>query len=276
MQSTIRYAVLALSLLGLSAAARAETTDCTEITALPFTITQSGIYCLKASQQVAGVGIFVVANDVVIDLNGHVITNTGTGGGISIITQATQSNVTVRNGTIRGGTEAVNLTGPGHLVERLRVEGTNTGGIAIVGPGATVRNNVITGVTGPACCNTSIFVVGYGARIMDNEILEIGLSAGGEANGIKAGDVNGGVISGNIIANPRPDKNGGYPAGILIGPFGDSNMRVRVFGNHITNMGTGVFVTTPSNTTLLKDNVVSGTVTPFFGGVQVGTTNIVY
>jgi hypothetical protein len=242
---------------------------------LPFTITQSGVYCLKAAQQINGIGVFVVADDVTIDLNGYAIVSAGTNG-IAIINQQTQKNIVVRNGTIRGGSEGVDLTGPGHLVERMRVEGSASVGIAVNGAGATVRNNVVTGVGSPSCCSTGIFVFGYGARVLDNQILETGLAALGEANAIKVGDANGGLIAGNIIANPKPDPNGGYPAGIMVGPIGGSLMRVRVFGNHITNMGIGVFVTAGSQTALLKDNVVSGTVTPFSGGVQVGTTNIVF
>jgi hypothetical protein len=275
MQTTIRSTLFALSLLALSAAARGETTDCTVMAALPFTITQSGVYCLKASQQVNGVGVFVVADDVTIDLNAHAIVSAGING-IAIINQQTQKNIVVRNGTIRGFAEGVNLTGPGHLVERMRVEGSADAGIAVNGPGATVRNNVVTGVGSPSCCSTGIFVFGYGARILDNEILETGLTSKGEANAIKIGEANGALVAGNIIANSLPDPNGGYPAGIQVGPINNSSMKVRVFGNHITNMGMGVFVTTTSQSVLLKDNVVSGTVTPFSGGVQVGTTNIVF
>lgn len=275
MRSTIRSILLAFSLLALAAAARAEVTDCTEMTVLPFTITQSGVYCLKASQQVNGNGVFVVADDVTIDLNGHAIVSAGTNG-IAIINQQTQKNIVVRNGTIRGFSEGVNLTGPGHSVERMRVEGSASTGIAVNGTGATVRNSIVTGVGSPSCCSTGIFVFGYGARILDNQVLETGLSSLGEANGIKIGEANGALVAGNIIANPKPDPNGGYPAGIQVGPINNTLMKVRVFSNHITNMGTGVFVTTSSQSVLLKDNIVSGTVTPFFGGIQVGTTNIVF
>lgn len=275
MQSTIRSILFALSLFALSAAARAETTNCIEMTVLPFTINQSGVYCLKASHQVNGNGVFVVADDVTIDLNGHAIVGAGTNG-IAIINQQTQKNIVVRNGTIRGFSEGVDLTGPGHLVERMRVEGSASAGIAVNGAGATVRNNVVTGVGSPSCCSTGIFVFGYGARILDNEILETGLSSLGEANAIKIGEANGALVSGNIIANPNPDPNGGYPAGIQVGPINNTLMKVRVFGNHITNMGIGVFVTTTSQSVLLKDNIVSGTVMPFSGGIQVGATNIVF
>jgi len=84
------------------------------------------------------------------------------------------------------------------------------------------------------------------------------------------------VRPGNLIANVNPEPNGGYPVGIQVGPFGNSLMKVRLFGNHITNMGMGVYVTAPSQSALLKDNVFTGNVTPFFGGVQIGTTNLVF
>src|SRR5258706_13590844 len=136
MQSTIRSILFALSLLALSASARAETTDCTEMAVLPYFITQRGVYSLKASQQVNGNGVFVVADDVTIDLNAHAIVGAGTNG-IAIITHQTQKNIVVRNGPIRGFSEGVNLTGSGHSVERMRVEGSASTGIVFNDTAAT-------------------------------------------------------------------------------------------------------------------------------------------
>src|SRR6266850_7666789 len=138
MRSTSRFAVVLL--LVLSASARAETTDCTQITSLPFFITQPGVYCLKASLGGLG-GISVQADDVTIDLNGHTLEPSS----IGVAAYADQRNITVRNGTIRGGSRAIYFAGAGgsgHLVERIRAEG---GGIFVAGQGGAVRNNTVIG-----------------------------------------------------------------------------------------------------------------------------------
>src|SRR6185295_582331 len=106
-KSGIRTAVLALSLLAVSGAARAEITNCTEITAVPYFINTPGIYCLKQSLSLAlvqGVAIQVQVDDVTIDLNGHTLANfSGAPAGVGWgITGLNLKYLTVRNGTIRG------------------------------------------------------------------------------------------------------------------------------------------------------------------------------
>jgi parallel beta-helix repeat protein len=77
------------------------------IPSLPFSITNPGSYYISTNLSVSsGDGITVLANDVTIDLMGFTLVGGGTNGsGIKapLITASTvQTNLTVRNGTIRG------------------------------------------------------------------------------------------------------------------------------------------------------------------------------
>src|SRR5262245_50533856 len=165
MKLKLRTIAAALSLLA-PAAAFAQATDCTEITAVPYIVGTPGVYCLKSS--VSGIGgIGVNADNVTIDLNGYRMElRPGNGQGVSAY--GTSKHTAVRNGTIRGGTLAVNFqVGSGHLVERIRAEG---GGMWVSGDGSVVRSNVIVGTPsasiGP---NFGIKVFsGVGMRVSDN------------------------------------------------------------------------------------------------------------
>ena len=65
----------ALLLLAACGSARAETTECTEITALPYSIVTPGTHCLKRSLDEGGRGaIDVSADDVTVDFNGNTVT----------------------------------------------------------------------------------------------------------------------------------------------------------------------------------------------------------
>ena len=154
MRSMNRLAGITLVLLAVSAAARAEVTGCTEISSVPSTLSLPGIYCLNSSlvaSVTSGAAIAVSADDVVVDLNGHTLEAAGPNNALGVRTIANK-NVTVRNGTIRGFAGAVALgnsgaTSQGHIVEKLRAEGSTSFGIRVQGAGSIVRNCSIV----PAC-----------------------------------------------------------------------------------------------------------------------------
>jgi len=255
--------ILALSLLALSAAARAETTDCTEITSVPYAVNAPGVYCLKSSLSGIG-GIGIAADDVTIDLNGHTLEVSS---GIGVAAYGNSKNGTVRNGTIRGGHFAVAMisSGSGHLVERIRAEGS---GIHVRGDGGVVRNNVVIGSTsaniGP---NYGINVhEGAGIRVSDNLIVNPGLGYGGEAGGILALGATGATIERNVVSCAAVEMFSPVRYGIHVSSDG-----AIVAGNHVVNMRTGI--TNPTGTSLFLNNTVRGAKTPFFGGVMAGTTN---
>ena len=72
------------AVLLFSSMAQAETTECTVITSLPYTISTQGIYCLKgnlATSMTSGNAIEINTNNVVIDLNGYKLGGLGAGPG---------------------------------------------------------------------------------------------------------------------------------------------------------------------------------------------------
>jgi hypothetical protein len=285
MPSKARFACLTLSLLALSGAARAETTDCTEITGVPYNITTAGVYCLKSSLTLGHVStaIRVNASNVTVDLNGHTLDLAAGAAGVG---SSISSNVTVRNGTIRGGAFGVQLQATsgvvvsGNLVERLRVENSSHIGITVNGHGGAIRNNVVIGIGGdaPGARYGIAASSGTGLRVSDNQVVNMVVSAtGGQVDAISVVDAPGAVIERNLVSNTRlatPSGPGLYPIGIHVYRTASFFMPMKtvVAGNHVFNMRRGI----DSNidvTSLFLDNTVGGAETPFAGGVMAGSTN---
>ena len=88
---TTKIAALLLVLLALApgaAPARAETVNCTPITALPAIITVQGIYCFTGNLSTAitsGSAIDIQTNNVVLDLNGFKLGGLGAGLGTNAV-----------------------------------------------------------------------------------------------------------------------------------------------------------------------------------------------
>ena len=107
-----------LLLLGLQPA-RAEVQDCTNITAIPATISTQGVYCLKQHESAAlasGAAITINVNNVTLDCNEFKIGNLAAGSGTNAtgVQASGRINVTVRNCGIRGFRTGVRLRGDGH------------------------------------------------------------------------------------------------------------------------------------------------------------------
>ena len=264
MLSMLRWAGLAV--LALSAAARAETINCTVMT-LPLTITAPGIYCLNAAANVAGNAIMISADDVVIDLNGQAIT--GNGGGVGIQSTA-ENRITVRNGTVRRFGYGVALgnagTGDSLVVEHMRVEDSDGTGIQVIGRAAVVRHNKLInngGTPGPGA-RYGINVSGPGSHVHDNEVVDTGIGAPGEVDGIRVAFAAGSVVQRNVVSNSA--AAGPFSRGILFIRATQSaavGNRVNGFANGIVFSGSGIYM----------DNTVGGASTPFFGGTAAGATN---
>ena len=131
---TLFVALVSLVSSGLTPAS-AETTNCTPITALPYTITAQGVYCLThnlGTASTTGDAIRINASNVTIDLNGYRLSNLAAGAGTNAkgIYAYQRKNITIRNGSIRGFLYGIHLsdTSPytassGHLVEDIRADG---------------------------------------------------------------------------------------------------------------------------------------------------------
>jgi hypothetical protein len=177
----LAFAALVALLLSRAPHARAETLTCTQIDTLPTTITVAGHYCLNRnfSQVFTTAAVNIAADDVVLDCNGHAITQAGTaaitgvyannrkrvtvtrctidnfGRGIAFFqtdTNLSHDNRVLDNVVRRSRVAGVQMAGNVNLIEGNHISGNlgsaalaYTYGILLSGGGGTlVRRNTIT------------------------------------------------------------------------------------------------------------------------------------
>ncbi len=166
-----------------------------QITALPYTISSPGVYVLNQdflnlNLTGATAAIKINASDVVLDLNGHTISNTAAGAGTLAygVYAADRTNVTVRNGTVQGFMTGVGIitTGAstasyGHLIEKMNVNACTYEGISLVGNDSTVRSCQVGNVGGSTTLGDlasayGIELEGTGLRCLDNDVSQAAAS----------------------------------------------------------------------------------------------------
>jgi len=181
-----------------AAPVRAETVNCTAITALPAVITVQGLYCFTghlATNIVSGDAIDIQTNNVVVDLNGFKLGGLAAGPGTTAngIHALDRQNITIKNGTVRGFLKGILLestgTSQGHVVEDVRADQNTLTGMEVDGAGNIVRNNqvVATGGTTTLGANASaqgIMILGNGARVLNNDVINTVKQGTGTAIGI--------------------------------------------------------------------------------------------
>jgi len=160
-----------------ASAATAAYADCVPISSVPYSITQSGAYCVTASLSTAissdSQAIAVWASNVDIDFQGHSISNTTTSSvrtaGVHLMNWDTINNVTVRNGRLSGFVVGVNGSNinTGNLTTNLTVDhmtivNSRSAGILLQGTNLRVTNNTVTLVSGSKDV--------YGIWITDNSV----------------------------------------------------------------------------------------------------------
>ena len=137
------------------------------------TITQPGSYVVRDNLTGSGDCLVVQADFVTIDLNGVVMTGNGTGNGITD-QNAGRRGVTVRNGTITGFSNGVDLRASrGVTVERVRTIANGNNGVTIGQLG------LVSG--GLSFDNTGIGILAdTGSTIIGNTVgrNQIGISSG--------------------------------------------------------------------------------------------------
>jgi len=184
----MKYLYLSLALIAgfLTTTARAETINCTEITAIPIIITVQGVYCLKgnlATSLTVGNMIDIQTNNVTIDMNGFKLGGLAGGLGTSAngVFALNRKNITLRNGSVRGflrGTQLVQtVTGAssGHLIEDMLFDGNRFSGIQVGGSGNIIRRNRVVN-TGPG--NLSFDAVGIYLIPASNSVVAGNLVSG--------------------------------------------------------------------------------------------------
>lgn len=235
--------VLLATLLG-SGGALAETVNCTQISALPATISASGVYCLKTDLTTAitsGAAITIAANVVTIDLNGFRL-----GGGLAGpasqavgIRAVDKRNITLKNGQVRGfliGIDLQDTTGSassGHVVEGILADGNWQTGISVAGASSVIRDNRVLNTGNPAANPKArgIAVRGPNLVVARNQITSVNGNLSGE--GIFAASAAKGHFAQNIVSDVRhQNTDAGYAAGIMLWADGNSE-RITVMGNVI-------------------------------------------
>lgn len=232
----------------------AETTRCRTIGRLPVTIQRAGSYCLGADvtlNMANGNAITIRNSNVVLDLNGHTIDNTAAGMATeaNAVYASQRSNITIRNGTIRGFAHAVQLYDPapyttseGHLIEDVHADHCTYVGIYVTGRRNLVRRNRIFATGGSTTplrtAGYGVFVRGAGNRVIDNDIITVVATAPSYAYGMQF--------------------ESGTDDGIAI-------------GNRITEADYGIYMNVTS--VAYRENLTTGVGTPYSGGTDAGGNN---
>lgn len=244
---------------------------CRRINSLPAVIDVPGSYCLTASLSTGittGNAINITANDVVLDLGGFALDGSAAGAG----SQATgvgavgRSDVTVRNGIVRGFFVGIGFAGSasqGCVVEQIAAENNLLTGIAAEGLGCIVRDSrsIRTGGSTSPLANGNahgIVIQGTGSRALNNDVVGTFAAAGHNAWSIHATNANQAVIEGNRVSRGVDDTFTSY--GVIV-PFSQD---VTVVGNRINSTTYGV-VYSSGATGKYRDNLTSGVANPYDG-----------
>jgi parallel beta-helix repeat protein len=260
---------------------QAETTNCTAITSVPYTISVPGIYCLTGNLETdmtSGSAITINVNNVVIDLNGRKLGGGSAGAGTNAngIFANNRKNITIKNGTIRGfktgvflNDTAANTISQGHIIQDIRADMNTHEGMYIAGRGNIIRNNQVVDTGGSTTTNYAygITAVGPGSRVLNNDVYETKEQSTASASGIEIENGDGSVVMNNRVGNEAFTTTGdSYGIHIY------SSYNVIVKSNTISKMEDGIYFVAGS-TGLYADNLASGCTSPFVGGTAAGSTN---
>jgi len=207
-------------------------------------------------------GILINASHVTLDLMGFELVGVpGSGDGVRDSFVSGQTNVVVRNGTIRGWDgSGVNLIGPAGEVTQVRALNNKSTGISL-GTGIIAH-----------CLATSNGVPagGAGINVGRAEIHDcvadantVGIQAGGRSlilNNVTSGNRRDGILVGDesLVLNNVATGNGNGVAGSTAGIHATGNGN-RIDGNHVfANKGDGILVETNAVKNFVVRNTAGG------------------
>ena len=270
-QQTLRRALplaLVLAILSLSAALADGPTgwgggSCREVTAFPANLIDPGVYCLSFKYinfpLASGALITISADNVVFDLNGATLDGTPKGSAFSWgIRSYGHSNITVRNGTVRGFNYGISLAAPlgyvnttvrpshSFLVENVRLIDNRTAGIEVVGYDSVIRGNYIAHTGGSADPRLSghawgMIASGDGLRVIDNDVT-------------------------------HTHVNTAYSGGVTTGIFLGGGLDMVVVNNRINEANFGIY-SGGLNWGKYRDNITVNVGVPYTGGTAIGNNN---
>ncbi len=256
---------------------KAETINCTAITSTPHVITTQGVYCLTGNlvtSITSGNAIEIQTNNVTIDLNGFKIGGLAAGPSTwaTGIYAFQRKNITIRNGSIRGFMQGINLlddhpytTSSGHLVEDIRADGNTFRGILTLGTGNLIRNNQVINTGGSTVQNSAFGIYMSGPNnIVRGNIVNTTTGTTGVASGVVLSQSDASLVKDNLVTNTTG-------SGTTYGIFLSGSSPVSVRENDVTTADHGIFYS--SSTGKYMDNLTNDVTTPFTGGTAVGTNN---
>jgi Right handed beta helix region len=267
--------------------------QCSPISSLPFIISKSGRYCLEKdlkTTMTSGNAIKVDADNVVIDLKRRVLDGLGAGLGTRAngIRAIGRTNITIRNGRIRGFFAAIRLnnlpdTPTHHLIDEVYVSRSTVYGIWLDGLGNNIQQNTIMktgGSTGRGFGAYGIFIRGQKIQIVDNNIHYVtgegaftkkGMWQGG-SYGIEVRGREATVLNNNILG---VTEKGTFAAGIHLLAADRSliknNRIIAVYAPEDKTgiaRSTGIDIETGKNVTVQNNQIISsiGKGISFLGG----------
>lgn len=231
---------------------------CRAIAALPVTISEPGVHCLTAdlrSELEEGVAVTVAADWVTLDLRGFELL--GTGHQTTAIEASNRLGVTIRDGTIRGFSQGVRLSGKRggyHLVERIRLVEIPGVALRIDGSHNTIRENLIGSPQDELATAGEVVVNGPLPRVLNNKLTRI---TGGVALEIGQGD--GAVIEGNVLIG---EEGASEATGVLLVSGSD----VLLLRNELRDLGRGVVFGQAAG--LYRGNFMQAVRQPYSGGTD--------
>ena len=242
--------------------AHAETLNCTPITSLPATIDTQGIYCLTgnlATSITSGNAITINANNVTLDLNGWKIGSQAAGAGTAAIgIYSTAVNVTVKNGIVRGFFGGIGLDGRGAVVQDMLVDQNTNTGIYVGGQGAVVEHNQVVDTGGSTLASDvsalGIYAYGPGATVSNNVVSGLTATGINSEFGIETVGANG-TVRDNVISDTAKPTGGGSSYGIF--QYGNS----LAVNNTVSNFDYGIY-----NAGIYAHNTAFNCTTAYSGG----------
>ncbi len=232
MSKSIAWRLLAASfLMFMAGRARAETTNCTQISSLPYNIATDGIYCLKGPVSPyigTGVAITINATNVILDLNGWTVGYGGNGSGgaspsaVGIqIQSASVDSIIVENGTIVQFPTGVSVTshsGSVHLT-----------GLYVSQSGLSVTNYGIVVNGGPTeveHCVVDLYQFGMVHNSSSNDTAHDNVVSRASQNAFWQGSTGYWLLNNNQVL--------GAPVGVYFGGSGGCKFRHTFFSNVAT------------------------------------------
>jgi len=276
-----------------------------KITAVPFTISAPGVYCVTqkiTSALTSGAAITINANNVLLDLNDFAIGNIGSGPSTTAIgIEATdRQNIHIRNGALRGFWVAVGLfdgtqfglataLSSGHTVEGILADTSYLAGIVVDGPFVSVKNNKVINTQGSNVVNSAFpantvqnaangIVVGKGVgiHVIGNEVYDTDCTNGCTASTASVTGIlirptaYGTVVENNIVVNQALSAIAGSQAIHFGGGNGTAaSFDAFVYNNTINQWAQGItFCNNPGFvcTGIMNYNTTASVTSPYNGG----------